>query len=61
MKIVVLKRCSNRHSSSNLLAEEFMRREKESGLTFDVIDATHADLYPCTDCVVHCGYEGPCV
>ena len=61
MKIVVLKGRSNRHSSSNPLAEEFMRGEKELRLTFDVIDAIHADLYPCTNCVVHCRYEGPCV
>ena len=60
MKIVVLEGSPNRHGSSNLLAEEFIRGAREAGHTVEIIDAAHADLHPCTGCV-HCGYEGPCV
>ncbi len=60
MKIAVLEGSPNRHGSSNLLAEEFMRGARQAGHTVEVIDAAHADLHPCTGCV-HCGYEGPCV
>ena len=60
MKIVVLEGSPNRHASSNLLAEEFIRGAKEAGHTAEIIDAAHADLHPCTGCV-RCGYEGPCV
>lgn len=60
MKIVVLEGSPNRHASSNLLAEEFIRGAKEAGHTAEIIDAVHADLPPCTGCV-RCGYEGPCV
>ncbi len=60
MNIVVLEGSPNRHGSSNLLAEEFIRGAREAGHTVEVIDAAHADLHPCTGCV-HCGYEGPCV
>lgn len=60
MKIVVLEGSPNRHASSNLLAEEFIRGAKEAGHTAEIIDAVHADLHPCTGCV-RCGYEGPCV
>ena len=60
MKIVVLEGSPNRHASSNLLAEEFIRGAKEAGHTAEIIDAAHADLHPCTGCV-RCGYECPCV
>ena len=60
MKIVVLEGSPNRHGSSNMLADEFIRGAKEAGHTIKVIDAAHADLHPCTGCV-RCGYEGPCV
>ena len=60
MKIAVLEGSPNRHGSSNLLAEEFMRGARQAGHTVEVIDAAHADLHPCTGCV-HCGYEGSCV
>ena len=51
MKIVVLEGSPNRHASSNLLAEEFIRGAKEAGHTAEIIDAAHADLHPCTGCV----------
>ena len=54
MKIVVLEGSPNRHASSNLLAEEFIRGAKEAGHTAEIIDAVHADLHPCTGCV-RCG------
>ncbi|MCC8097764.1 MAG: flavodoxin family protein [Eubacterium sp.] len=60
MKIVVLEGSPNKHGSSNLLAEEFIRGAKESGNEITVIDAAHADIHPCKGCI-HCGYEGPCV
>ena len=60
MRIVVLEGSPNRHGSSNMLADEFIRGAKEAGHTIKVIDAAHTDLHPCTGCVC-CGYEGPCV
>ena len=60
MKIVVLEGSPNKHGSSNLLADEFIRGAQEAGHTVEIIDAAHANLHPCTGCV-HCGYEGPCV
>ena len=57
---MILESSPNRHGSSNLLAEEFIRGAKEAGHTAEIIDAVHADLHPCTGCV-RCGYEGPCV
>lgn len=60
MKIVVLEGSPNRHGSSNMLADEFIRGAKGAGHAVKVIDAAHADLHPCTGCV-RCGYEGPCV
>ncbi len=59
MKIMVLKSSPNRHGSSNLLAENFIRGARETGHTVEEIDVAHADLHPCTGCV-KCGYEGPC-
>lgn len=60
MRIVVLEGSPNRHGSSNMLADEFIRGAKEAGHTIKVIDAAHADLHLCTGCV-RCGYEGPCI
>ena len=60
MKIVVLEGSPNKHGSSNLLADAFIRGAQEAGHTVQVIDAAHSDLHPCTGCV-RCGYEGPCV
>ena len=60
MKIVVLEGSPNKHGSSNLLAEEFIRGAQEAGHTVRVIDAAHSDINPCTGCI-HCGYEGPCI
>ena len=60
MRIVVLEGSPNRHGSSNMLADEFIRGAEEAGHEVKVIDAAHADLHPCTGCV-RCGYEGPYV
>lgn len=60
MQIIVLKGSPNKHGSSNLLAEHFSQGAKEAGHKVEVVDATHANLHPCTGCI-HCGYEGPCV
>lgn len=60
MKIVVLEGSPNKHGSSNMLADEFIRGAKEAGHEICVIDAAHADIHPCTGCIA-CGYEGPCV
>ena len=60
MKIVVLEGSPNKHGSSNLLADQFIRGAEEAGHTVEIIDAAHADLHPCTGCI-YCGYEGPCV
>ena len=60
MKILILAGGPNRHGSSNLLADEFIRGAREAGHTVAVIDAAHADLHPCAGCVRR-EYEGPCV
>ncbi len=60
MKIAVLKGSPNKHGSSNLLAEHFIRGAQEAGHAVEIIDAAHANLHPCTGCI-HCGYEGPCI
>ena len=57
MEIIVLESSPNRHGSSNLLAEEFVRGAQEAGHIVKIIDVAHANLHPCTGCV-HCGYEG---
>ena len=59
MKIVVLEGSPNKNGSSNLLAEQFIQGAKEAGHSVQVIDASHANIHPCTGCI-HCGYEGPC-
>lgn len=50
MNIVVLEGSPNKHGSSNMLADEFIRGAREAGHTVKVIDAAHADLHPCTGC-----------
>ncbi|MCD8090446.1 MAG: flavodoxin family protein [Clostridiales bacterium] len=60
MKIIVLEGSPNKHGSSNMLADEFIRGAEEAGNKVTVIDAAHADIHPCKGCV-YCGYEGPCV
>ncbi|HJB18245.1 MAG TPA: flavodoxin family protein [Candidatus Bariatricus faecipullorum] len=59
MKIMVLEGSPNRHGSSNMLAEAFIRGAREAGHSVEVTDAAHAGIHPCTGCI-HCGYEGPC-
>ena len=59
MKIVVLKGSCNRHGSSSMLADSFIRGAEEAGHSCQVIDAAHANIHPCTGCV-HCQYNGPC-
>ena len=60
MKVIVLMGSPNRKGSTNILVEEFKRGAEEAGHTIEIIDVCHADIHPCTGCVV-CGYEGPCV
>ncbi len=60
MKITLLMGSPNRHGSTVILAEEFMRGAKESGHQTEIIDVCHLNVHPCTGCV-RCGYEGPCV
>ncbi len=60
MKIVVLKSSPNKHGSSNMLADNFIRGAEEAGHIIEVIDTAKADLNPCIGCV-RCGYEGSCV
>lgn len=59
MKIVVLESSPNKHGSSNMLADEFIRGAKKAGHSVEIIDVAHANIQPCTGCI-HCGYEGPC-
>lgn len=59
MKIVVLEGSPNKHGSSNMLADEFIRGAKKAGHSVEIIDVAHANIQPCTGCI-HCGYEGPC-
>lgn len=60
MRIVVLEGSPNKHGSSNMMADEFIKGARETGNEVTVVDAAHADINPCTGCVF-CGYEGPCV
>ena len=46
MKIVVLEGSPNKHGSSNMLADEFIRGARETGHTGQVIDAAHSDIHP---------------
>ena len=60
MKILVLKSSGNRHGSSNMLADEFIRGAKESGHEITEYDVFRADIRPCIGCN-RCGMSGPCV
>ena len=60
MKILVLESSGNKHGSSNLLAEEFIRGAREQGHEITEYDVIHADIRPCTGCNA-CGMSGPCV
>ncbi len=59
MKIVVLAGSPQKHGSSNLLAEQFIKGAKEAGNHVSFLDAAHCNIEPCTGCV-RCGYGGPC-
>ena len=60
MKILVLGSSGNKHGSSNLLAEAFVRGAKEKGHEITEYDVIRADIRPCLGCN-HCGMNGPCV
>ena len=60
MKILVLKSSGNKHGSSNMLADEFIRGAKEAGHEITEYDVFRADIRPCNGCN-HCGMRGPCV
>lgn len=60
MKILVLKSSGNKHGSSNMLADEFIRGAKESGHKITEYDVFRANIRPCTGCN-RCGMNGPCV
>lgn len=59
MKILVLESSGNKHGSSNMLAEAFIRGTKENGHDITEFDVFRADIRPCTGCN-HCGMNGPC-
>ena len=59
MKIAVLTGSPQKHGSSNLLAEQFIKGAREEGNSVFVIDAARAKVSPCTGCI-RCGYGGPC-
>ncbi len=59
MKIVVLTGSPQKHGSSDMLAEQFVKGAQEAGNSVSVIDAAHCNVKPCTGCV-RCGYGGPC-
>lgn len=60
MKILVLKSSGNRHGSSNMIANEFIRGAEDSGHMITEYDVFRADIRPCLGCN-HCGMAGPCV
>ena len=60
MKITVLFGSPNRHGSTSILVENFVRGATEAGHECEVLDVCHMNIHPCTGCVA-CGYEGPCV
>ena len=60
MKITVLFGSPNRHGSTSILVENFVRGATEAGHECEVLDVCHMNIHPCTGCV-SCGYEGPCV
>ena len=60
MHITILFASPNRHGSTSILVEAFIKGATEAGHTTEVIDVCHMSIAPCTGCVA-CGYEGPCV
>lgn len=60
MKILVLESSGNRHGSSQMLAEQFIRGARQKGHEVEEFDVIHADIRPCLGCG-HCGMSGPCV
>ena len=60
MKILMLESSGNKHGSSNMLAEAFIRGAKEAGHECTEYDVLRADIRPCTGCGA-CGMAGPCV
>ena len=60
MKILVLKSSGNKHGSSNMLADAFIRGAQENGHDITEFDVIRADIRPCLGCD-HCGMNGPCV
>ena len=60
MKILILTSSGNKHGSSNMLAEAFIRGAGEAGHTVTEYDVQRADIRPCTGCGA-CGMAGPCV
>ena len=59
MKILVIESSPHKKSSSNMLAEQFIKGAQENGNEVTVFDAGHADLHPCLGCD-YCGTAGPC-
>lgn len=60
MKIIVLTGSPNQRSSSNLLAEYFIKGAREAGHVVGIVDTTRLAVRPCAGCL-YCGYNGPCV
>ena len=60
MQILVLKSSGNKHGSSCMLADEFIRGAKENGHSITEYDVAHKDIRPCLGCN-HCGMNAPCV
>lgn len=57
---MVLKSSGNKHGSSNMIADEFIRGAAESGHEITEYDVIHADIRVCLGCN-HCGMNGACV
>jgi len=60
MNILVLESSGNKHGSSNMLAEAFIRGAKESGHSVTEYDVLRKDIRPCLGCN-QCGMNGNCV
>lgn len=60
MKIVILFASPNKHGSTSILVDSFIKGAEEAGHQIELIDVAHAHINPCSGCL-HCGYEGPCV
>ena len=60
MKILVLKSSGNKHGSSNMLADAFIRGATENDHDMTEFDVFRATIRPCIGCN-RCGMSGPCV